>query len=125
MVVGPRRVSGDTCAEIEPLLVEHDVWLIVDPQQPETFMHGNVSWQFGVFTKDEAITLPPPTNLLIDPWIEETLAHFPQYAPTIDELEVAAYSMFTVFDMKLRPVIEPKPDPPTIFIAISFLYRVT
>jgi hypothetical protein len=88
-------------------------------------MHGNVSWQFGVFTKDEAITVPEPDALLIDPWIEETLAHFPQYAPTIDELEVAAYSMFTVFDMKLRPVIEPKPDPPTIFIAISFLYRVT
>ena len=92
-------------------------------QQPETFMQGNVSWQFGVFTKDEAITVPEPDALLIDPWIEETLAHFPQYAPTIDELEVAAYSMFTVFDMKLSPAIEQ--HPPTIFIAISFLYRVT
>jgi hypothetical protein len=65
-------------------------------------MHGNVSWQFGVFTKDEVVTVPEPSVFLINSLIENTSEHCPQYAPTIDELEVAVYSMFTEFDMKLR-----------------------
>jgi len=99
--------------------------LIVEPQHPETLRHGNVSWQFGVFTKDETVTVPEPNDLLIDPWIEKTSMHCPQYAPTIDELEVAVYSMFTVFDMKLSPAQESPAHCLGDLIARSFLYRVT
>jgi hypothetical protein len=88
-------------------------------------MHGNVSWQFGVFTKDEAVTVPEPSVLLIDPLIEKTSEHCPQYAPTIDELEVAVYSMFTEFDMKLSPDQELPSHRLDDLIARSFLYRVT
>jgi hypothetical protein len=62
---------------------------------------------------------------LIDPWIQETSVHCPQYAPTIDELEVAVYSMFTEFDMKLSPDQELVFNPSVDAIARSFLYRVT
>jgi hypothetical protein len=88
-------------------------------------MHGNVSWQFGVFTKDEAVTVPEPSVLLIDPLIENTSEHCPQYAPTIDELEVAVYSMFTEFDMKLSPDQESPSHRLDDLIARSFWYRVT
>ncbi len=88
---------------LEFVVHEHVVPSVVLPQHPEQYIHGNVSWEFGVFTKGVTVTVPEPSDLLINVWIQETLEHSPQYAPTIDELEVAVYSMFTEFDMKLSP----------------------